>query len=282
MVRAWRLVIALALLVAARPAWGQTPAADDGQRIQGTWQLIYSESDGKPAPIELLKSIHVNISDGRHEVFRNDEKLHADITYTLDPTTSPKSTTDTLHGGEDEGKQINGIYELDGDTLISCVGEIGKPRPSTFETAPGSGRTLRVLARVKAGEGPEQKAIREEYMKFGGTWTYETLVVDGRPVASTGEKGPRLIIQGNRFHLITPQGPMSGSYTVNPLASPKTIDTTIEGPEKGQELKTQGIYELDPETYRVCAGLTPGQRPSKLEAPAGSGNALQVLKRRKP
>jgi hypothetical protein len=49
--------------------------------------------------------------------------------------------------GDDGGGK--GIYELNGDTLKSCVASPGKERPTEFSAKAGSGHTLRVFKCVK-------------------------------------------------------------------------------------------------------------------------------------
>ena len=66
--------------------------------------------------------------------------------FTIDLTRKPKETTDTLP----DGKQIKGIYELDGDTLKWAANEPGKTdRPKEFESKEGSERLLLTLKRDK-------------------------------------------------------------------------------------------------------------------------------------
>jgi uncharacterized protein (TIGR03067 family) len=114
-------------------------------RLDGTWQLVSATPGGKEPPGEVVKKIRVVIKAGRHTVYFGDDVVAKEIPFTIDPARDPKATTDTLPGG----KEIKGIYKLDGDTLTSCVAEVGKERPSEFASRPGSGHTLRVFERVK-------------------------------------------------------------------------------------------------------------------------------------
>ena len=61
-------------------------------------------------------------------------------------------------GGRHRGERVEGIYKFEDDTLILCVADPGRPRPSAFEAGPGSGASLFVLRRVgpvedEAGDG---------------------------------------------------------------------------------------------------------------------------------
>jgi uncharacterized protein (TIGR03067 family) len=121
-------------------------------RFQGTWQLISAESNGAKAPEERVRQTRVTITGNTHTVRFGDQVLAHDVSFEIDPTKTPKEVTDTINDGPNKGKQILGIYTLEGDTLTSCVAPIGKERPTEFAARPGSGHTLRVFRRVRAEE----------------------------------------------------------------------------------------------------------------------------------
>jgi uncharacterized protein (TIGR03067 family) len=57
---------------------------------------------------------------------------------------------DTTPGeGPDKGKTIRGIYELDGDTLRTCVSPPGEERPSEFAAKADTDFMLFVYKRAK-------------------------------------------------------------------------------------------------------------------------------------
>lgn len=115
------------------------------KNLEGTWQLVSAVKDGKTTPEDIVKKIRVVIKGGKHSVHFGDEVAVKEIPFAVDPTRNPKTTVDTLPGG----KEIKGIYKLEGNTLTSCVAEAGKDRPSEFVSRPGSGHTLRVFKRVQ-------------------------------------------------------------------------------------------------------------------------------------
>ncbi len=175
---------------------GPAPAAQESQagsddlaRIEGTWQLVYTESDGKSTPGERIKDIRVVIKGKSHSVYVEGKELVHDVSFTLDPTAKPKTTDDTINSGPDQGKQIHGIYELEGDTLASCVAKVGQERPQKFATTPGSGHTFRVFKRVRPGENPKEQLIRDELIKFGGAWRFAELEIGGMKVPADDFRG---------------------------------------------------------------------------------------------
>ena len=118
-------------------------------KFQGTWQLIAATTDGNKATDENVRQVRVTIIGNKQTVRFRNEVIVRDVSFELDPTKTPKETTDTLSEGPNKGKQIRGIYRLDGDKLVSCVAPLGKERPDEFASLPGSGHSLRVFQRVK-------------------------------------------------------------------------------------------------------------------------------------
>ncbi|MFO0954428.1 MAG: TIGR03067 domain-containing protein [Isosphaeraceae bacterium] len=271
-------------------AWNRTPDEKDDatareiEAFQGEWRLISVLSDGKYTPEDKLGDVRVIIKGSAHSVRFGDQFLHRDMPFTINPSARPKRTTDTIHEGPQKGKQIHGIYRLEGDTLVSCVAGIDKEAPKAFTAEPGSGHIVRVFRRVKNLDPASQKAIEAELKKFEGTWRFESMKVDGKalpPDDPTGQN--RMVIKGDRF--TTGGGPgagtMRGVFEVDPTANPKTIDVIFaEGPTAGRAI--HGVYELDGDTYRISSG-TPGKpRPKSFTGTPGSGIIEQTLKRVKP
>jgi uncharacterized protein (TIGR03067 family) len=250
----------------------------DLERIQGTWQLLYAETDGTNAPAKTVQSIRVEIKGTSHSVYFGDKEIAHDVSFVINPSANPKTTDDTINEGPDKGKHILGIYQLTDDTLISCVAKAGNDRPKEFSTAPGSGHTLRVFMRVPAKDDAKQKAIREEYIRFGGTWRFASMEMEGQKVSEENSEASRLIIQGNRFFAKNGKHLTPGEFKIDPTITPKTIDVIFTQADR-KESVLKGIYELTDDTYKVALG-TPGQpRPTQLSSKPGSGSGYQILKR---
>jgi uncharacterized protein (TIGR03067 family) len=141
-----RLSLAAALLAALTATAADNDAAkQELKKLQGTWQLVSAETDGKKAEKEKAEKVRVVIKGSKHTVYFDDKPIAKDVTFAIDPSKKPKEVTDTLA----DDRTIKGIYELDGDTLKSCVAPPGKDRPKEFSAKEGSGHTLRVFKRVK-------------------------------------------------------------------------------------------------------------------------------------
>lgn len=139
-------VLCLVVVIAASSAPSEEAVKAELEKFQGTWQLVSAEREGVQTPEEQVKKTRVVIKGNKHSVYFGDDAVVKEIPFVLDPTKKPKTTTDTLP----DGKEIHGIYELDGDTLRSCVAAPGKDRPTDFSAKPGSGHTLRIFKRLKS------------------------------------------------------------------------------------------------------------------------------------
>ncbi|HEY3789245.1 MAG TPA: TIGR03067 domain-containing protein [Urbifossiella sp.] len=125
------------------------PADKDKESIQGLWQAIDLEANGKKAPAEAVKSFQVRVKDDSL-VFSpdTDNRKHA---FTLLPDAKPKALDLTPFDGPAKGKKLScAIYKLEGDTLTICLDKKdGSKRPKEFKTEDGDGFALIKLERVK-------------------------------------------------------------------------------------------------------------------------------------
>lgn len=265
----------------SRAAQESQAVKDELARIQGTWQLVYAEMDGMTAPGEQIRPARVVIKGNSNTLYFGDKPIVQDVSFTLDPTATPRTADDTINDGPDKGKQIHGIYELEGDTLASCVAKIGQERPKKFSTTPGSGHSFRVFKRVRPDEDPKEKAVRDELIRFGGTWRFAELEIGGTKVPDGDFAANRLILQGDRFLATDAGETTAGYYKIDPTRVPKTIDIVFtSGSLKGTTVR--GIYELTNDTYKTCICVDDQPRPEKFETRPGTKDALEVLKKEQP
>jgi len=141
-----RLALGIVILFTGSSAsFAEDAAKTELKKLEGTWQLVSAVTDGKAAAEDFVAKVQVIIKDGKHSVKIDGETAVKEIPVAVDPSTDPKSTTDTLP----DGQKILGIYKIEGDKLTSCVAKPGQRRPKAFAAEAGSGQTLRVFRRAK-------------------------------------------------------------------------------------------------------------------------------------
>jgi uncharacterized protein (TIGR03067 family) len=140
-----RTLLALALLVAAE---GKDDKAEL-KKFEGTWQLVSEVMDGKEQPADYVGRIrwifddegHWKVEDGGKVIFTGDMKVY--------PDRDPRAADSTLtNEGEQKGKVVRAIYELDGDALKQCWA-VESERPRVFDPKPNPGINYSVYKRVK-------------------------------------------------------------------------------------------------------------------------------------
>lgn len=90
--------------------------------------------------------------------------------------------------------------------------------------------------------------------------------------------GAAITIKRGRFTTTAMGGEYSGRFEVDETTSPKSFNLHFEsGPETGNT--SYGIYELEAGAWKICLTLRGGTRPRKFATKAGSGLALEILKR---
>ncbi len=138
-------ILAAALLVAA------DDAKKDQAGLQGTWKPVSSEQNGKDTTDEGKE--HTLIFEKDTFTVKRGDNVMIKGTFKLDPSKKPKTIDMTVTEGrrdEDKGKELHGIYELDGDTLKWCTGQPGTTeRPTEFSTKAGGKELLVTLKKEK-------------------------------------------------------------------------------------------------------------------------------------
>lgn len=121
---------------------------DDARAVQGNWKPIKAELGGQSMAEEVLKTISLNLDQGRYEVFVGEAPDRG--AYTIDSTTQPKSMTVTGTEGPNHGRTFPAIYEIKGDTLRICYDLSGAKRPTEFKSIAGTKLYLVTYQRKKA------------------------------------------------------------------------------------------------------------------------------------
>jgi uncharacterized protein (TIGR03067 family) len=127
------VVLALGLLVGA----GKAKAEDktDKDKIQGSWSLVTLEENGESQKVaeDSDKYIKLKIDADKFQVTLS--KGEHEAIFKVDSSKKPKTIDLTLKGGDEDGKEMKGFYELDGDTLKICIGSPEHPdRPAEFKS----------------------------------------------------------------------------------------------------------------------------------------------------
>src|SRR4051812_47592239 len=104
------------VVVAIVTSWGGT-AEDAKSELEGTWDLVRVERDGKE--LKPQKDTQM-VSTGNKFVVKAGDKIIAAGTSKLHTGTKPKSVDVTYTEGPDKGKTFKGIYAVEGETARFC------------------------------------------------------------------------------------------------------------------------------------------------------------------
>jgi uncharacterized protein (TIGR03067 family) len=118
----------------------------------------------------------------------------------------------------------------------------------------------------------------EQLRALEGEWNFVGLQVDGNDMPPAATASSRLLIDGDRFRMESPEANYDGIFTIDAGAEPMRIDIEfVEGPEAGHS--SLGIYELAGDQLTICLGLVGSTRPVSFSTKPGSGHALERLRR---
>jgi RNA polymerase sigma factor (sigma-70 family) len=144
------VAVVVGLLGAAGLGWygwsaaraDETAAKTDLETVQGKWKITEAVISGRPLPLERAVAI---LGDTVH-FRRNRVMLGGEMSFTLDPSKSPK----WIDLSSANGKGSVGVYELNGDKLTLHYADTGSTaRPTALEFQKGVNTTRLVLERVK-------------------------------------------------------------------------------------------------------------------------------------
>jgi len=139
MSRKYLCVVAIVSLAAGGPILGggeKVAGVSELLSIQGIWQFVSYDIDGKPKPAEqLAKTTIAFIGDGW--TLREGGKVLRRGTLQFDPSKKPADVDAVVTEGEGKGATMLGIYELKGDTMKLCFDPQGKERPTRFTAKAG-------------------------------------------------------------------------------------------------------------------------------------------------
>ena len=128
-------------------------AKKDVKKLQGKWQAVELQVQGKKAPPEQVKKFRIVIKGD--EITFNPDGGNRKSKFKVDPSKSPKTMDMTPLDGPRKGKTILGIYSREKGQLKICIpnspnkSDITK-RPTEFKTASGDGLYLLTFERAKS------------------------------------------------------------------------------------------------------------------------------------
>jgi uncharacterized protein (TIGR03067 family) len=152
-----RFILGVVWVAVAGVAVADEPKTEAKKALEtfaGTWEIVAVAPEGATKGARRL----VFSKDGTYAARDKDGKELWAGTFEIDPTSRPKVWDHRPHDARKEGKDVLGIYELDGDKLtVACVvghwkGKewVGKSRPKMFD--PKDADVVIELKRVKSGQ----------------------------------------------------------------------------------------------------------------------------------
>jgi uncharacterized protein (TIGR03067 family) len=135
------MIAALGLLLAAcnRQAPTTETPKTDLDRLQGTWYLVMAMQDGNALPKDKAKETTIVF---KGDTFRfpgsAEYATSKEGTIKLDENKTPKE----MDAISTEKEVMLGIYALEENGYKVCFAPAGKPCPTEFSSAPGSGYIL--------------------------------------------------------------------------------------------------------------------------------------------
>jgi uncharacterized protein (TIGR03067 family) len=118
----------------------------------------------------------------------------------------------------------------------------------------------------------------EHLRALEGHWTFASMEVDAAAMPVAMMSSSRMLIDGDRFRMESPEGIYEGIFSIDVEAVPHRIDIEfVEGPEAGNW--SYGIYALDGDDLTICLGVTGAPRPERFATSPESGHALERLRR---
>ncbi len=138
--------VALALAVAA----GDAAFTPEYKKAEGTWAVTAMSMNGEEIPEDGYKDLRM-VLKGRKVSAYSGKDLIAEGAYRVVGTKGKLVRFDLMMSvGPDTGKTFPALNEwADEDTIRTCVGQPGKPRPAAVGTEKGDRRAVFVIKRAK-------------------------------------------------------------------------------------------------------------------------------------
>jgi uncharacterized protein (TIGR03067 family) len=266
--------------------------------LEGEWHFASLEIDGNVMPGEAMKLSRI-LMDGDRFRTESPEADYEGI-FTIDAEQSPAHIDIEFVSGPEAGETCHGIYALEGEELVLCLGLVGSSRPEQFATRPGSGCALERLQRaskarpanVTGGTPPPpappvavdrgDPAAFEVPMtplleRLQGEWSAIELITDGKSLPEQWLAHGVRRMKGNELEVVFGgQKMVHAKVRIDERARPIAIDyLSLSGKTKGTV--TYGIMEWIGEDARFL--MAPAGAPRPAEFAPGKGTLSRWRKR---
>lgn len=268
--------------------------------LEGDWRFASLEIDGTAMPAGALSHSRVLIDGDR---FRSESpEATYDGVFTIDVESSPARIDIAFVEGPEAGNTSPGLFALDGDTLVLCLGLAGSSRPVAFTTSPGSGHALERLRRAATGrpagvtggtpppETPVADGTRVDPATFDvpmtpllrrleGTWIPVELVMDGKPMPAEWLAFGSRTATGNDVKVVFGgQTMVHAKVRIDERTMPMAVDyLNLHGRQAGTV--THGIAEWIGDEVRFLMAGPGGPRPTGFDAARSKGTLSRWRRR---
>ena len=243
----------------------------DMKALQGTWDIVSLEMDGHKFP---AVGAQIAIQRGRFTSLNMGAECSG--TVAIDESATPRTFDLLFETGPEAGNRSLGIYELDGDTWKICLGLTGKPRPTRFVSAPGTGHALEILKRGRADAKrklPAAGGHAEPVAELEGGWFMVSCRQDGQPMDARFVKAAKREFRGGSTTLT-----VGGRAVMKSRFTADSASQTIEYPD----LRQHGIYHVSGDRLRTCLVAEGEPRPADLTSTPGDRRLVSEWSREKP
>jgi uncharacterized protein (TIGR03067 family) len=118
------------------------------KELAGDWSMLSGVGSGETLPASYVKTGKRVATESEITVSYGGQ-VFIKARYRIDPTTSPMSIDYVHIGGMAKGQTTQGIFEIAGGVLKTCMASPGQARPESFASKLGDGRTSTVWKRKK-------------------------------------------------------------------------------------------------------------------------------------
>jgi RNA polymerase sigma factor (sigma-70 family) len=141
----WLGFLSYSALRAPPVAGVQAEARSDLDGLQGDWQVVAVEQDGRVLPKDKFPFTSLKIRD---DTILHEGRVHnEEMVFRVHPERQPKAMDMRSTGYHSSEEMHNAIYVLEGDTLTICRPD-DATRPAEFASSPGSNVLLYTAKRI--------------------------------------------------------------------------------------------------------------------------------------